>query len=125
MFLFNQQACPEADHPFLSWQGGITLKVESVVNAMRCAAVLPPFYSDPMRISTKSLRAAGATMLAAAGLPDYVIMKAGRWRSLAFLKYVRLSSPIFDSTLDALSSLDTLSYASVCTLTPGVGDCNT
>ena len=95
------------------------------MNAMRCAAVLPPFYSDPMRISTKSLRAAGATMLAAAGLPDYVIMKAGRWRSLAFLKYVRLSSPIFDSTLDALSSLDTLSYASVCTLTPGVGDCNT
>jgi len=105
--------------------GGITLKVESLVNAMRRTAASPPFHSDPTQISTKSLRAAGATMLAAAGLPDYVIMKAGRWRSHGFLKYVRLSTPIFDSTLDALSSLDTLSYTSVCTLTPGVGDLNT
>ena len=61
-------------------------------------------------------------MLAAAGVPEYVIMKAGRWRSLAFLQYVRLSLPLFDATLNTLSNIDSLCFDGMRRLSPGFGD---
>ena len=41
-------------------------------------------------------------MLAAAGVPDYVIQKQGRWKSLAFLEYIRLGKKSFDMALSAM-----------------------
>jgi hypothetical protein len=41
-------------------------------------------------------------MLAAAGVPDYVIQKQGRWKSLAFLEYIRLGKQSFDVALSAM-----------------------
>ena len=59
---------------------------------------------DPSKFSTHSLRIGGASVLAAAGVPDYVIMTLGRWKSLAFLGYIRLASKVFSSALDVLSN---------------------
>jgi hypothetical protein len=48
------------------------------------------------------LRIGGASMMAAAGRPDYEIQKQGRWKSLAFLEYIRLGRATFKATLDAI-----------------------
>jgi hypothetical protein len=42
------------------------------------------FSLDPTRISSHSLRIGGASALAAAGVPDYIILDMGRWKSLVF-----------------------------------------
>ena len=102
------------DHAFLSAQDLSALKVAELVAAMRRTVILPQFAVDPLRFSTKSLRAAG--------VPEYVIMKAGRWRSLAFLQYVRLSLPLFDATLNTLSNIDSLCFDGMRRLSPGFGD---
>jgi hypothetical protein len=57
---------------------------------------------DPDRYRTHSLRIGGASMMAAAGRPDYEIQKQGRWKSLAFLEYIRLGRATFKSALDAI-----------------------
>ena len=44
--------------------------------------------------STHSLRIGGASALAAAGVPDYIIQTMGRWKSLAFLMYIRLAGVV-------------------------------
>ena len=121
VFLFNQRARPEAEHPFLSWQGQFSLKIDKLVEAMRKTAIRAPFHMDPKRFSTKSLRIAGATILAAAGVEEYIIMKSGRWKSVAFMKYMRLSVAMFDTSLSALSNISTLSMVDMRRLLPGAG----
>ena len=59
---------------------------------------------DPTRYSTHGFRIGGASLLAAAGLPDYVIQSIGRWKSLAFLSYIRAASSLFSSALSALTN---------------------
>ena len=44
-------------------------------------------------INTHSFRRGGATALAANGVPQYVIQGLGRWKSMAFLKYIDLADP--------------------------------
>ena len=44
---------------------------------------------DPNNYNTHSLRAGRATDLAVAGTPEAIIKQTGRWKSPAFLKYVR------------------------------------
>jgi hypothetical protein len=58
---------------------------------------------DPSRISSHSLRIGGASALAAANVPDYLIQRMGRWNSLAFLQYVRLASSAFSTASDSLT----------------------
>jgi len=57
----------------------------------------------PHRFSTHSLRIGGASILAAAGVPDYVIQKMGRWKSLAFLTYIRMAKSAFGVAADAIT----------------------
>ena len=66
------------------------------------------FQLDPARVSSHSLRIGGASALAAAGVPDYIIMNMGRWKSLAFLTYVRRSAQMFERARYALSRRDLL-----------------
>ena len=44
---------------------------------------------DPTAYSSHSLRIGAATTAAAAGLPDHLIQKLGRWRSGAYKSYIR------------------------------------
>ena len=52
-------------------------------------------------------------MLAAAQVPDYVIQKLGRWKSLAFLEYIRLGQISFDLALAAMMNPTLLTVAQV------------
>ena len=47
----------------------------------------------------------GASMLAAAGVPDSQIMLIGRWKSSAFLRYIRLAVQSYASALRAIVDL--------------------
>jgi hypothetical protein len=63
---------------------------------------------DSRRYSSKSLRIAGASALAAANIPDYTIKQLGRWKSDAFLIYIRNSTKAFHEAIRALSNISTL-----------------
>jgi hypothetical protein len=73
---------------------------------------------DPTRISSHSLRIGGASALAAAGVPDYLIMDMGRWRSLTFLTYVRRSTQMFDKARNALARRDLLTADQIKLMNP-------
>ena len=75
-----------------------------------CLKQLALLYNlDLTRISSHSLRIGGASALAAAGVPDYLIRDMGRWRSLTFLTYVRRSAQMFDvARRSALAQRDLL-----------------
>ena len=60
------------------------------------------YPTEMIGFRTHSLQIGGATMMAAAGRPDYEIQKVGRWKSLAFLEYIRLGRATFKSALDAI-----------------------
>ena len=77
------------------------------------------FHLDPARFSTHSLRIGGASALAAAGVPDYVILDMGRWKSLAFLAYVRRSTRMFEIARHALSRNDLLTLDTIRLMHPG------
>ena len=68
---------------------------------------------DPSKFRTHSLRIGGASMLAVANVPDYVILDQGRWKLLAFLEYIRLAKRSFDSALAAIVIMDGLSICDV------------
>ena len=69
---------------------------------------------DPTRYRPHSLRIGGASMLAAAAVPDYVIQKQGRWKSLAFLDYIRSGKRSFELALSAMMNPNLLTSGDVC-----------
>ena len=52
-------------------------------------------------------------MLAAAGVPDYVIQVQGRLKSLAFLEYIRIAKRSFEMALAAIVNVDGLTINDV------------
>ena len=50
-------------------------------------------------------------MLAAANVPDYIIQTMGRWKSLAFLQYIRLSTAAFNKAVTVMSDLTSFASA--------------
>jgi len=58
---------------------------------------------DPERYSSHSFRIGGATVLAAANFPDYVIQNMGRWKSLAFLHYLHWAPSMMRSAMGVLT----------------------
>jgi len=65
-----------AGDPFLSYRKQWGLSYTTFQKAIRVVAT--HLGLDPNRYSTHSLRIGGATVMAAAGLPDYVIQLIGR-----------------------------------------------
>ena len=55
----------------------------------------------------------GASTLAAANIPDYQIQMAGRWRSDAFMIYIKESFEIFVQTQKALADPSLIRIADV------------
>ena len=56
------------------------------------------------RFTPHSLRYGGASTLAAANIPEYKIQMAGRWKSNAFMIYIKESFQMFVQTQEALAN---------------------
>ena len=99
MYRWAIYARPLKGQPFLSssQHGGIELKYLKFNQAIKKVAKLLHFNEG--LYSTHSLRIGGASALAAANVPGHMIMLTGRWKSLAFLEYIRLSTKAFKDTL--------------------------
>ena len=102
LFQWAQLAHLQSDNSFLSFRGLWSLSYSSVQKAVKLVA--QRLSLNPFRFSSHSFRVGGASVLAAAGVPDYIIMKMGRWRSLAFLDYIRESGTFFSVALSSLSN---------------------
>jgi hypothetical protein len=94
---------PAPDTAFFAWQGSITesawsLSEHSLNSLLKKGAAL--FGFDIVKIHSHSLRIGGASALAAAGAPSWVIQLTGRWKSLAFLQYIRLASTAFQRSFE-------------------------
>ena len=72
------------------------------------------------RFTTHSLRIGGASALANRGVPDYMIQRLGRWKSLAFLDYLRMSLEGFARSMAVITDVTSLTISDVLKMCPGV-----
>jgi hypothetical protein len=59
---------------------------------------------DPSEFSGHSMRHGGATNLAERGVPPYVILAVGRWRSEAYNRYIQASREVRFSWSSSMAS---------------------
>ena len=104
--------------PFFSYRGEWTLSYNVLSKAIKKVASCMGL--DPTRYRPHSLRIGGASMLAAAAVPDYVIQKQGRWKSLAFLDYIRTGKRSFELALSAMVNPKLLTSGDVCRWHAGI-----
>ena len=109
-------ARPELDDAFISYRGLWTLPYAFALAKIKLIASRRGL--DPKRYKLHSLRVGGASTLAAAGKPDHFIQKMGRWKSLAFLGYIRLAVKTINDSLSALVNPFIFSVAHVMQLNP-------
>ena len=76
--------CPQDNGPLFRFHDGAFLTRGNIVDMLRAA-----FPSQP-DLNTHSFRIGGATTLANAGIPEYMIQIMGRWTSDSFLRYIRV-----------------------------------
>ena len=76
--------------PLFLFKSGQFLTRERLVRAIR--AVLQEAGVDASKYCSHSFRIGAATTAAARGMEDSVIKTLGRWRSLAYLDYVKIPS---------------------------------
>ena len=118
MFAWATLSHPREGQPFLSYRNQWTLSYRDLTKAIKCVA--SELGLDPARYRTHFLRIGGASTLAAANVPDYVIQKLGRWKSLAFLDYIRLSGRSFDLALASIADPGLLTARDIASKHPGV-----
>ena len=68
---------------------------------------------DPDRVHSHSVRSGGATVLAAAQVPDYVIMAMGGWTSTVYLQYMRPSLQLYVKAQAALANASYITAQSI------------
>ena len=73
---------------------------------------------DPDRVHSHSIRIGGATVLAAAGVPDYIIMAMGGWASAVYLQYIRPSFQLFASAQAVLTNATFMNADSIRSMHP-------
>jgi len=103
---------------FLTWQGRFRLTYGKFNKLLKRVAL--GVGLDPDVISTHSLRIAGASALANRGVPDHVIQSVGRWKSLAFLAYIRLATRAYNDAVEKLCDLGSLTIEDVRRMMPGM-----
>ena len=103
--------------PFLSYRKMWVLSYSTFQKAIK--SVASSLGLDHTRYSTHSLRIGGASVMAAAGLPDYVIQLIGRWKSLAFLTYIRSNLSMFTKALSVLSNPDLFTISHLMSVNSG------
>jgi hypothetical protein len=74
------------------------------------------FNFPTKRFTSHSLRYGGASTLAAAQLPDSWIQIYGRWKSLTFLQYIKLSDNIFHNVQRTMITSNKFSHADIAKL---------
>ena len=74
--------------PLFIFSNGDFLTRSHIVTLLRTV------FPNQLDLNTHSFRIGGASALAAAGLPDFVIQVIGRWSSDSFLRYIRI--PVTD-----------------------------
>jgi hypothetical protein len=82
------------------------INASQLTKALRLTAVTC-FKFDKLvakRFTPHSLRYGGASTLAAANIPEYKIQMAGRWKSNAFMIYIKESFQMFVQTQEALAN---------------------
>ncbi len=82
-----------------------------VVKYLRSAASFYKF--DPSRFAMHSFRIGGASALASAVIPNYTIKNIGGWESLAFLRYIRLSTKAYETALEAMTNMGNFNNTSI------------
>jgi len=80
-----------ADEPALVWRSGRPF-TDDDLNAL-IKRVATHFGADPLLFSSHSLRSGGVTAMHAAGAPETVLIREGRWASIeGLLKYLRMDA---------------------------------
>lgn len=80
---------------------------------LRLRTVAEKHGLDPDRVHSHSVRIGGATVLAAAQVPDYVIMAMGGWASAVYLQYVRPSLQLYAAAQSALANASYITAQSI------------
>jgi len=99
MFLLASLTKPSGSDSFFSF-GDYVLKYHTFNDTIKKVATA--VGADKSRYSCHSMRVGGATILAAAHFPDYVIQNMGRWKSLEFLHYLHWNPATMNAALTAL-----------------------
>jgi len=99
-FRWAQHAYPAGEQPFLSYRNIWNLSYDKYNETIKATACMCGF--DPSRFGTHSVRIGGATALAANDHSNHYIMRAGRWKSLAFLDYIFWAKHEMKRALDTL-----------------------
>jgi len=108
LFEWAQVARPSSKQPFFSWKIGNKINTLSRNQIDKAIKSIASKYGFPTkRWTSKSLRIGGASVLAAAQVPDYTIKMMGRWKSLIFLEYIRLSTLAFNKAVAIMSNIST------------------
>jgi len=96
-------ARPLNGHPFLSDSSGATITYTKFNACIK--RLFKELGLNHLLASTHSLRIGGASALSQKGVADSIIMLTGRWKSLAFLDYLRLGTAAVRKTLDHLQDV--------------------
>jgi len=118
MFAWAQEARPRYDDAFLMYKGTFMVSYENMSAAIKAIASALGF--DPSRFSMHSLRIGGASALAASGAPTHYIQKMGRWKSLAFLRYIHWAVGGMADALKILSNPGHFTADDLRKINPGV-----
>lgn len=118
-FDFAVKARPLPEQPFISSSHKKISVTSDTMNIWLKEVVAPMFGLNPKLVHTHSLRFSGASTLSAAHVPDSIIMRMGRWASLAFLHYIRLSASTFIGVAAALANRTSFTIQDVRNLMPG------
>lgn len=123
MFRCASNLRPAPDTAFFAWRGDHTERPwvlgEHYINDLlkRGAALFG--FADLHKFHSHSLRIGGASALAAAGAPSWVIQLTGRWKSLVFLQYIRLASTAFQRSIQMQTDGTTFTAAHIQQWNPG------
>jgi hypothetical protein len=107
--------------PFFSYRDLWALSYEQMNDAVKDVLRKMGFSKEVIkRFTTHSLRIGGASALANRNVPDYMIQRLGRWKSLAFLDYLRMSVEGFARAMSVITDVSSLTISDVLKMCPGV-----
>jgi hypothetical protein len=104
-------AKPIPNIPFLYYLNTKIINTNDINSTLKRAA--SENNLDPSHFTSKSLRSGGASILAAASIPSYLIQKIGRWKSLTFLQYIKISTEACNIISNALFNPNLLTISHI------------
>jgi hypothetical protein len=113
------------DDPFFSFRHLWALTYDQMNDAVKLVMAMAGVTEFLLkRFKTHSVRIGGASALANKNVPDYMIQRMGRWKSLAFLDYLRMSVEAFATSMDILTDIASLTISDILKMCPGVSFTN-